>query len=143
MNKFVRIWQDTPFSKGRFTHSMPCPCRSPAIPCRSGFRKCLSHLIYTVRPCLIHTCHAAPIPCSEHAVFLKATWWSEHGIGMASVNQTRQHRVNQMGKTYSKPLAVRHGRRMAWARHGNGMLCVNLPLSDTRLTQAYRWQWIT
>jgi len=21
-------------SKGRFTHSMPCPCRSPAMPCR-------------------------------------------------------------------------------------------------------------
>ena len=23
---------------------------------------CLSHLIYTARPCLIHTCHAAPMP---------------------------------------------------------------------------------
>ena len=23
---------------------------------------CLSHLIYTVRPCLIHTCHAMPMP---------------------------------------------------------------------------------
>ena len=23
---------------------------------------CLSHLIYTVRPCPIHTCHAAPMP---------------------------------------------------------------------------------
>jgi len=34
---------------------------------------CLSHLIYTVRPFLIHTCHAAPIPCSDHAVLLKAT----------------------------------------------------------------------
>jgi hypothetical protein len=34
---------------------------------------CLSHLIYTVRPCLIHTCHAAPIPCSDHAVLFKAT----------------------------------------------------------------------
>jgi len=29
-------------------------------------------LIYTVRPCLIHTCHAAPMPCSDHAVLLKA-----------------------------------------------------------------------
>jgi len=38
-----------------------------------------------------------------------------HGRGMASVNQTRPHCVNQMGKTYSKPLA---------ARHGHGMLCV-------------------
>jgi hypothetical protein len=34
---------------------------------------CLSHLIYTVRPCLVHTCHAAPMPCSDHAVLLKAT----------------------------------------------------------------------
>ena len=64
-------------SKGRFTHSKPCPCRSPAMPCREGFRMRLSHLIYTVRPCLIHTCHAAPMPCSDHAVLLKAT--AQHG----------------------------------------------------------------
>jgi hypothetical protein len=38
---------------------------------------CLSHLIYTVRPCLIHTCHAAPVPCSDHAGLLKAT--AQHG----------------------------------------------------------------
>ena len=76
--------------------------------------------------------------CSDHAVLLKATaqrgrretavlcrglekngmvrTW--HGRGMASVNQTRPHCVNQMGKTHSKPLAARHGR---------GMLCVNRP----------------
>ena len=42
-----------------------------------------------------------------------------HGRGMASVNQTRPHCVNQMGKTHSKPLA---------ARHGHCMLCVNRPL---------------
>ena len=47
---------------------------------------------------------------------------------MASVNQTRPHCVNQMGKTHSKPLAARHGRGTAWARHGHGMLCVNWPL---------------
>jgi len=34
---------------------------------------CLSHLIYTVRPCVIHTCHAMPVLCSDHAVLLKAT----------------------------------------------------------------------
>jgi len=33
---------------------------------------CLSHLIYTAWLCLIHTCHAMPMPCSDHAVFLKA-----------------------------------------------------------------------
>ena len=36
---------------------------------------------------------------------------------MASVNQTRPHCVNQMGKTHSKPLAVWHDRGTAWARH--------------------------
>jgi len=40
-----------------------------------------------------------------------------HGRGMASVNQTRLHCVNQTGKTHSKPLAARHGRGTAWARH--------------------------
>ena len=44
-------------------------------------------------------------PCC--AVALRRTAWSEHG--MASVNQTRPHCVNQMGKTHSKPLAARHG----------------------------------
>jgi hypothetical protein len=41
--------------------------------------------------------------------------WAWHG--MASVNQTWPHCVNQMGKTHSKPLAVRHGRGATWARH--------------------------
>jgi hypothetical protein len=36
------------------------------------------------------------------------------GRGMASVNQTRPHCVNQMGKTQCKPLVT---------RHGHGMLC--------------------
>ena len=42
---------------------------------------------------------------------------------MASVNQTRPHCVNQMGKTHSKPLSARHGR--GGERHGHGMLRVN------------------
>ena len=40
-----------------------------------------------------------------------------HGRGMASMNQTRPHCVNQMGKIHYKPLAARHGRETAWARH--------------------------
>jgi hypothetical protein len=54
-------------------------------------------------------------PCC--AVALRRTAWARHGPGMASVNQTRPHCINQMEKTHSKPLAVRHGRGMAWARH--------------------------
>jgi hypothetical protein len=49
------------------------------------------------------------------AVALRRTAQSEHG--MASVNQTQPHFVNQMGKTHSKLLAARHGRGTAWARH--------------------------
>jgi hypothetical protein len=52
-----------------------------------------------------------------------------HGRGMASVNQTRPHCVNQMGKTHSKPLEARHGRETAWARHA---MCVSaLSVPDT------------
>ena len=36
---------------------------------------------------------------------------------MAGVNQIRPHCVNQMGTTHSKPLAARHGRGKALARH--------------------------
>jgi hypothetical protein len=36
---------------------------------------------------------------------------------MWRVSQTRPHCVIQMGKTHSKPLAARHGRGTAWARH--------------------------
>ena len=111
---------------------------------------CLSHLVYTVRPCLIHNCHTAPMPCCNHAVLLKATaqqgrlstavlccglekngmvgaW---HGRGMAIVNQTRPHCINQVGKTHSKPLAARHGRGMAWARHGHAMCESALSISS-------------
>ena len=40
-----------------------------------------------------------------------------HGRGIASVNQTRPHCVNQMEKAHSKPFAARHARGTAWARH--------------------------
>jgi len=56
-----------------------------------------------------------------------------HGRGMASVNQTQPHCVNQMGKTHSKPLAVeRHGHSMgkAWARHGKCELAFKKHLTD-------------
>jgi len=42
---------------------------------------------------------------------------ARHGRGMASVNQTRPHCVNQMGKTHTNLLAARHGRGTAWVRH--------------------------
>ena len=47
---------------------------------------------------------------------------------MASVDQTRPHCVNQMGKTHSKPLAVWHGRGMAryvWIGHNTVYHCTH------------------
>jgi hypothetical protein len=66
--------------------------------------------------------HAVPLPCraakSLECVF--PIWFTQCGrvwfIKMWSVNQTRPHCVNQMGKAHSKSLAARHGRGTAWAR---------------------------
>jgi hypothetical protein len=89
---------------------------------------CLSHLIYTVRPCLIHTCQAIPMPRPYHALTMpffsrprhgQRMAWVRNGRGLASVNQTRPHCVNQMGKTHSKPLEAWHV--MAEERHRRGM----------------------
>jgi len=57
-------------------------------------------------------------------VALRRKAWAQHGHGMTSVNQTQLHCVNQMGKTYSKPLAAWCGRGMAWARHA---MCETAP----------------
>ena len=70
-----------------------------------------------------------PFPCGVHAMLLPCRSsqglekngmvraWHVHG--MASVNQTRPHCVNQMEKTHSKSLAARQGNGMgaAWERH--------------------------
>jgi hypothetical protein len=54
----------------------------------------------------------------EHAVTLLPRLCHERAMNLPCVNQTRPHCVNQMGKTQSKALAERHGRGMAWERHG-------------------------
>jgi hypothetical protein len=77
---------------------MPATVKSGSNTLQMVFRMCLSHVIYTVRPCLIHTCHAAPMPCSDHAILLKIKW--------------ERHILN----TYRLGTA-RHGRGTAWARH--------------------------
>jgi hypothetical protein len=70
---------------------------------------------------LNHTLRAMPMPRCAVALrsrFQNGMVVARHGRGMACVNQTRPHCVNQMGKTQSKPLAARHGRGAAWERHG-------------------------
>jgi hypothetical protein len=68
------------------------------------------------------------MPCHAHAALcrsLEKSLSERHGRGMAGrgmafVNQTRPHCVNQMGKTQSTLLVARHGHGTgtAWARHG-------------------------
>jgi hypothetical protein len=98
---------------------MPCPCRSPAMPCRvnshtpcrvvagkSRTRAGRPHAV-SGRPMLIHTCHAMPMPRPCRALswpweVAVRTAWSWHGTGAAwRVNQTRPDCVNQMGNTQS------------------------------------------
>jgi hypothetical protein len=60
--------------------------------------------------------HATPMPCCAVVLricFQNSMFVAWQGRGMAYVNQTWTHCVNQMGNTQSKPLAIRHGRGMA------------------------------
>jgi hypothetical protein len=63
------------------------PCRADAVPLPRRAAKglyCLSHLIYTVRPYLNHTCHAASVPCHDHAVLQETSQGhgtARHGNG--------------------------------------------------------------
>jgi hypothetical protein len=72
------------------------------------------------RPMLSHTYHAVPMPLYAalcrglRGRFQNGMVVAWQGNGMACVNQTRPHCVNQMGKTQSKLLAERHGRGKAW-----------------------------
>jgi hypothetical protein len=120
------------------------PCRSPALPFRWGFRLCLSHLIYTVRSCLIHTCHATAMPFWKRP--LKATtqcdmgtaWYVWISIGRPETACGRPACVRLPCTTRSSTKVVtrsrlavrifpsttrtsrrtRHCRRMAGSRHG-------------------------
>ena len=83
--------------------SFPLDLHSAAV--SDSHLPCRAHAMH--RPCRASQGHSTAVerrPCC--AVALRRTAWSEHC--MASVNQTRPHCVNQMGKTHSKPLAARH-----------------------------------
>jgi hypothetical protein len=89
---------------------------------------CLSHLIYTVRPCLIHTCHAVPLPCHDHTV-LKSTSQGygrfaageQHGIDIESMNWHQRIAGSWQGNGMMGELDF----NAAGERHRNGMVFVN------------------
>jgi len=84
---------------------------------------CLSHLIYMVRLCLIHTCHAAPL-----VILLKAM--AQHGHQERACGLTARVRPlpaitrsstklsdayqSQMQVASVKPNTIYHGRGKEW-----------------------------
>jgi hypothetical protein len=79
-------------------HVAPRPCRVAKV----------SHLIYATRPCWIHTYHAVPMSCSDHAA-LKATFQG-HGIAWHSLSRDGQWATCPVAA--SQQLLRRHSRRL-------------------------------
>ena len=89
---------------------------------------CLSHLIYTVRPCLIHTCRAAPMPCFDYAFLLKAT--AQHDRRETACGLPARVRLLQAITRSSTEVVIRRIRiseaggqcetkyRLSWTRKG-------------------------
>jgi hypothetical protein len=114
---------------------MPFPCREPAI-----LRECCFTLATASEIGMLlitnflelgvasrqHAVTLPPRPCHEPAMasrgrFLKGIFVAWQGNGMACVNQTLPHCVNQMGNTKSKALVERLGRGTAGEWHGKSM----------------------
>ena len=123
-------------------HAVPLPCRAAkGLECvfPIWFTEC-SRVWFTLamlRPCRSSQGHStAVLCCGLEKNGMVAIW---HGHSMASVNQTRPHCVNKMGKTHSKPLAARHGRRTAcyvWIGLKRNE-CVTLTICGTHLGGAF------
>src|SRR5215469_1316885 len=120
--------------KARFTHTMPRPCHEPAIllllitnflELRVVAKEADSWQVANIQ--FPRCSHDVSMPRLYHEPAVKGIFVAWQGNGMVCVNQTRPHCVNQMGKTQSKSLAVRHGRGTAGEWQGNGMVCVNPP----------------
>ena len=77
MSQVERLRSVTESRKGRFTHSMPCPCHAHAVPLPCRAAKCLEYVF----PIWFTQCgrvwFTLAMPCSDHAVLLKAT--AQHG----------------------------------------------------------------
>jgi hypothetical protein len=85
--------------------TLPLPCHSPTVPnagrsptCRLWTAEANLHI-----RTMLWTCRS-----------LERSLSKRHIRGMAFLNETRPHRVNQMGKTQYKHLAERHGWGTAW-----------------------------
>jgi hypothetical protein len=119
---------------------IPCRSHDVTLPCRAakGLELCLSRLIYTVKPSLIHTCHAAPVPCPEHAV-LKATSQGIWATCLRSASSGYHAEIHVGYQKHANPLQCRtsssdisayhtdfhEGHGTGGGRQGSGMACMN------------------
>jgi hypothetical protein len=91
----INTWFAIEIEKWPIKANSHTPCHSHAgpMPFRYGFRLCLFHLIYTVLPCLIHTCHAMTMPFWKQ--LFKATQysaaWAWHGMYELALAGQRWH----------------------------------------------------
>jgi hypothetical protein len=96
---------------------------------------CLSRLIYTVQPCLIHTCHTMHVPRPCHALTMPFLSRPRHITAVergpvgylpafgffrlpCGLSRRTQHCRRMAGARHGMcELTERHGRGTAWARH--------------------------
>ena len=75
-------------SKGRFTHTMPCPCRPHAapLPCRAAKGlECVFPIWFTQCGCVWFTL-TMPCPCRAHAMLWPCRSSQDHGTARPSRN---------------------------------------------------------
>ena len=128
-------------------HAVPLPCRAAkSLECvfPIWFTQCGRVWFTLAMPC---PCHALTKATTQHDRLSTAVLccgleksgmvraW--HGHCMTSVNQTRPHCVNQMGKTHSKLLAARHGRGTVWARHA---MCESALIVQCGRADGHSWR---
>jgi hypothetical protein len=123
----------------RFKGDSHISCRSHAVPMpfRWGFGLCLSHLIYTVRPCLIHTCHATNMPLWKRP--LKANAGSRQGNGMVYLcelaSAVQRRHVGDLPAFGTLGEWQGNGRFAAWERYGVCESAVMCPIRRNGLVR--------
>jgi hypothetical protein len=100
------------------------------------------------RPMLIHTYHAVPMlsPCRDPAMVLRGRFqkgifvaWQGNGMGMAYVNQTRPHCVNQIRKTHGMA-GKWHGMCESALIHTYNTVSMPFPYRSPATTLPWPWE---
>jgi hypothetical protein len=143
LNNKVSSLQNPARSKGQFTHTMPFPCRSSAVPlpfhCHSPtvplscrFAKSLDFVfpIWFTQygHVLIHTYHTVPLPCrsAKGLDFVFPIWFTQCGRFYSDIPccSPAMPWICRSESDLSRPRQGR-GRGTAWERHGTCELAFN------------------